>query len=394
MRFRDRHQDPDFHRPRVRRPGQRLRHGPRPFHRPPLRQPVAGDHALASFPGLPFCYQLEPRERQVQVPKYVRPRTFTPERAFGIGGAFSVDLPRAGRRRVPAVRSPPVAGARRAAVSIPGLRALDRVPRGRATSGCYRSHRPRRVRPVTRAQVENGQVPLPASATSSLSALVRSLADPQAVNRPAAGGAPPRDRTIAVTSGGLVHDGAGPRAAPVGTPSACRRRGPWTSTRTGSATSWWETQEGAAGLERTYIGPDLTFGEDAWSRSPAPSCLTEVNGQPAPTWEAFAFESGDVLAFDYLAARAYVAVAGGIDVPLFRHSRSTYTLIGSAASRAASCRKATSSRPGTPETAGTASGSPVPDKQVPACSKETELRMVVGLGSYGLTRRHGSVPRH
>ena len=39
---------------------------------------------------------------------------------------------------------------------------------------------------------------------------------------------------------------------------------------------------------------------------------------------------GDVLTFDYLrnGARSYLAVAGGIEVPLFMHSRSTYTLIG------------------------------------------------------------------
>ncbi|MEO8851464.1 MAG: carboxyltransferase domain-containing protein, partial [Allobranchiibius sp.] len=48
---------------------------------------------LGFVPGLPFCYQLEPQERQIQVPKYVRPRTFTPERAFGVGGAFAVVYP-------------------------------------------------------------------------------------------------------------------------------------------------------------------------------------------------------------------------------------------------------------------------------------------------------------
>jgi allophanate hydrolase subunit 2 len=39
---------------------------------------------------------------------------------------------------------------------------------------------------------------------------------------------------------------------------------------------------------------------------------------------------GDVLSFDYLknGARSYLAVAGGVDVPVFMHSRSTYTLIG------------------------------------------------------------------
>lgn len=48
---------------------------------------------LGFVPGLPFCYQLVPRDQQIEVPKYVRPRTDTPERAFGYGGAFSVVYP-------------------------------------------------------------------------------------------------------------------------------------------------------------------------------------------------------------------------------------------------------------------------------------------------------------
>lgn len=91
MRFRDRHQDPE---------STDLEYGAR----------VNGFDSVAGFidhlagnpwivtmlgfvPGLPWCYQLEPPERQIQVPKYVRPRTFTPERAFGMGGAFAVVYP-------------------------------------------------------------------------------------------------------------------------------------------------------------------------------------------------------------------------------------------------------------------------------------------------------------
>lgn len=48
---------------------------------------------IGFVPGLPFCYQLLPQDRQIEVPKYVRPRTDTPERAFGYGGAFSVVYP-------------------------------------------------------------------------------------------------------------------------------------------------------------------------------------------------------------------------------------------------------------------------------------------------------------
>ena len=91
MRFRDRHQDPD---------STDLEYGARVNGFDDVQGFV--DHLsgnpwlvtmLGFVPGLPFCYQLEPRERQVQVPKYVRPRTFTPERAFGMGGAFSVIYP-------------------------------------------------------------------------------------------------------------------------------------------------------------------------------------------------------------------------------------------------------------------------------------------------------------
>jgi urea carboxylase len=39
--------------------------------------------------GLPFMYQMVPRERQIQVPKYLRPRTDTPKQTVGYGGCFS-----------------------------------------------------------------------------------------------------------------------------------------------------------------------------------------------------------------------------------------------------------------------------------------------------------------
>lgn len=39
--------------------------------------------------GLPFMYQMVERERQIQVPKYLRPRTDTPKHTVGYGGCFS-----------------------------------------------------------------------------------------------------------------------------------------------------------------------------------------------------------------------------------------------------------------------------------------------------------------
>lgn len=39
--------------------------------------------------GLPFLYQMVDRDKQIQVPKYVRPRTDTPKLTVGYGGCFS-----------------------------------------------------------------------------------------------------------------------------------------------------------------------------------------------------------------------------------------------------------------------------------------------------------------
>ena len=39
--------------------------------------------------GLPFLYQMADRQRQIQVPKYLRPRTDTPKLTVGYGGSFS-----------------------------------------------------------------------------------------------------------------------------------------------------------------------------------------------------------------------------------------------------------------------------------------------------------------
>lgn len=91
MRFRDRHQDPE---------ATDLEYAARVngfASVEELVEALSGSPFLVTMigfvPGLPFCYQMVPRERQIEVPKYVRPRTDTPERAFGYGGAFAVVYP-------------------------------------------------------------------------------------------------------------------------------------------------------------------------------------------------------------------------------------------------------------------------------------------------------------
>lgn len=86
--------------------------------------------------------------------------------------------------------------------------------------------------------------------------------------------------------------------------------------------------EGAAVLEAVFMGPQLEFTEDALVAVTGAELPPKVDGDPRDTWTSFAVRAGQVLSFDFLTAgaRAYVAVAGGIDVPVVLGSRSTYTL--------------------------------------------------------------------
>lgn len=86
--------------------------------------------------------------------------------------------------------------------------------------------------------------------------------------------------------------------------------------------------EGAAGLELVFMGPELVFTTDTLVAVTGAELPPKVDGVAQPTWTAFEVKAGQTLAFDYLrqGARAYLAVAGGIDVPVVLGSRSTYAL--------------------------------------------------------------------
>ena len=86
--------------------------------------------------------------------------------------------------------------------------------------------------------------------------------------------------------------------------------------------------EGAAGLEAVFIGPKLEFTEDAMVAVTGADMPLKVDGEEKPGWTAFKVKAGQVLTFDFLktGARIYIAVSGGIDVPLALGSRSTYAI--------------------------------------------------------------------
>ena len=86
--------------------------------------------------------------------------------------------------------------------------------------------------------------------------------------------------------------------------------------------------EGAAVLEAVFMGPQLVFGEDATVAVTGAELPVLVDGAEQPTWTSFSVKKGQTLSFGYLksGARIYIAVSGGIDVPLALGSRSTYAI--------------------------------------------------------------------
>lgn len=85
---------------------------------------------------------------------------------------------------------------------------------------------------------------------------------------------------------------------------------------------------GAAGLEAVFIGPQLEFTADAMVAVTGADMPIKVDGEEKPGWTAFKVKAGQVLTFEFLktGARIYIAVSGGIDVPVALGSRSTYAI--------------------------------------------------------------------
>jgi len=87
--------------------------------------------------------------------------------------------------------------------------------------------------------------------------------------------------------------------------------------------------EGAAGIETTLAGPTLKFNTDAVICLAGAELAATLDGEPVPYWRALAVKAGQTLKVGSVkgpGARAYIAVRGGIDVPAYLGSRSTFTL--------------------------------------------------------------------
>jgi antagonist of KipI len=86
----------------------------------------------------------------------------------------------------------------------------------------------------------------------------------------------------------------------------------------------------AAGLEITLLGPEVQFAQPGLLAVTGANLGACVDGRPIQMWRTIAVRAGSVLSFSGQrdGMRAYLAVDGGIDVPVVLGSRSTSTRTG------------------------------------------------------------------
>ncbi len=111
---------------------------------------------------------------------------------------------------------------------------------------------------------------------------------------------------------------------------------------------------GAPGLEITATGPTLRFSAaSVLALTGAPVDAT-LDGEPVPMWEPFEAAEGSTLVVGLLKGpglRTYLAVRGGIDVPLYLGSASTFTLGGFGGHAGRALLPGDVLRPGSPDSA-------------------------------------------
>jgi biotin-dependent carboxylase-like uncharacterized protein len=145
-------------------------------------------------------------------------------------------------------------------------------------------------------------------------------------------------------------------------------------------------EESAAVLEATLLAPELVFRAPTIVAIAGAEATPKINGESRPRNESFAVKADDHLTFDFIrsGARSYIAVAGGIDVPVVLGSRSLYGLgaLGGFAGRklaAGDVLPVGKSRPSS------SAGRALLGDLTPTYPRSLELRVVTGLYFHRLT---------
>ena len=86
--------------------------------------------------------------------------------------------------------------------------------------------------------------------------------------------------------------------------------------------------ESLAVLEAVFIAPQLEFLQDCIIAITGGQMVAKLDSVEQPSWTSIIVKAGQKLTFTHLTegARIYIAISGGIDVPVVLGSRSTYSI--------------------------------------------------------------------
>jgi biotin-dependent carboxylase-like uncharacterized protein len=145
----------------------------------------------------------------------------------------------------------------------------------------------------------------------------------------------------------------------------------------------------AATIETTFVGPTLTFRQFSLIAVTGADVQVTLDGVRVPLWMSQVVRAGQTLQFGTMrsGARSYLAVRGGIDVPVVMGSRSTYVLSGLGGHQGRTLQAGDTLAVGQLVAPGSElrGGVRVPDDLVPQHPGELQIRVVPGLCDYRLT---------
>ncbi|MFK7160337.1 urea carboxylase [Marinospirillum sp. MEB164] len=135
----------------------------------------------------------------------------------------------------------------------------------------------------------------------------------------------------------------------------------------------------AAGIEATLIGPTLKFNIDTVIAVTGACESATLDDQPLPSWQAVAVKAGQVLSLGQAKSgcRAYLAIRGGLDVPVYLGSRSTFAL-GQFGGFCGRTLRAGDLLELLPETTDLAAPAQAPAALVPAYGQQWQIGVLVG----------------
>lgn len=143
-------------------------------------------------------------------------------------------------------------------------------------------------------------------------------------------------------------------------------------------------------LECTYMAASLRFAEEAVIAVTGAEVTMTIDGTSAPTWETVTVPAGGTVEFGMITngVRVYIAVAGGIDVPVVLGSRSTYPLGKMGGFKGRKLETGDVLPVGIiAESAASLQHRVVPEDQRPDFSKEQSIRVLMGLYDFRLSEK-------